>query len=128
MLDTVLEVSGLSRLQYLVLAAMARAKAGASGAWIARQCGISRQAAHGVLQVLEGRELVARQAARPFRARSLRFVASAWGTSRLELCSSALDATEQELAEHLSAEEIETLCRLMSILARALRQSAAQID
>ena len=68
MLDAIFDISGVSRLQYSVLAALARAQEGASGAWIARECGISRQAAHQVLQVLEGRHLVDSLGGRPLRS------------------------------------------------------------
>lgn len=128
MLDAVFEMSGVSGLQYLVLAAVARAQEGASGAWIARQCGISRQATHHVLRRLEGRELVTRQSIRRLRSMSVRYVAAPWGTSRLEICSGALASIQRKVAEHFTADEIETLCRLMGTLALALRESAAQID
>jgi DNA-binding MarR family transcriptional regulator len=128
MRDALWEVAGVTGREHSILAALATAPDGASGGSIARACGVSRQAAHVVLDDLEGAHLVEGNLSGGARPVHGRYFLSEWGASRVAFCSTALETVQEELARQFSAEEIETLCQLLGACARGLRHAAQQTD
>ena len=123
-LDEVVQAYGLTPSQYIVLSVVKEHRQGVSSATLARRLGVTPQSSHEIVAGLERRELI-RRTEDPASRRVLKVTLTQTGTALLQKCDKQVDTFERRFFGHLSAEERNTLRRLLERVVRDSREKAA---